>query len=667
MEIQEILKHIKNVKKSGNGFTGLCPVHNDNINSLSISQAKDGKILIHCHAGCSTEKILAALGLTMPDLFPGEVKQEKKIVAVYQYKDLEGNLVHETVRYEPKSFVQRRPDGKGSYIYKDVFKDIKPLLYNLKAVVEAIKNDKVIYVVEGEKDVDNLGKLGLVATTNPMGAGKWQDHYSDYLVNASVVIVPDNDEPGKQHAQDIAKSLYCKAKSIKIVELPGLPAKGDVTDFFLNIGSKTKGINKLNELVAAASEWTPPQEKSLTICLDSVEVEEVKWLWKPYIPIGKLTLLQGDPGQGKTYLAVNIAAIVSRGGSFPEGESFNKCEPGNVVYQTAEDGLADTLKPRLVQAQADCSRIFVIDESEQTLSLLDERIEKTMQDLKPKLFVIDPLQAYLGGNIDMHRANEVRPVLARLGRLAEKYNCAVIIIMHLSKASQNRHLYRGLGSIDLPAAARSVLLVGSNVNNPQERGIVHIKSSLAPLGDTVGFEIHPEYGFCWKGKSELTADDILGAFRSDSETNALEDAKDFLKTMLQEEQLTAKEVYKMAEVSGFSKRTIDRAKADLKIRSVKIGYGPSGRWIWKLKDCQTYKYINSLATLDRNIENKGFEQTLPMATFDIKIANGNESTSIENKAFHQRLPNNSVPIEDGNLNEEFTELPLPKDLPWKEE
>jgi KaiC/GvpD/RAD55 family RecA-like ATPase len=148
------------------------------------------------------------------------------------------------------------------------------------------------------------------------------------------------------------------------------------------------------------------------INMRDVAVEDVKWLWHPYIPLGKLTIIQGDPGEGKTTFVLALIALLTNGEPLPEEE---KGSPSiNVIYQTAEDGLADTIKPRLLAAGADCSKVLVIDESERELSLCDERLELAIKKTGARMIVLDPMQAYLGGEIDMHRANEVRPIFKRL-------------------------------------------------------------------------------------------------------------------------------------------------------------------------------------------------------------------------------------------------------------
>ena len=174
------------------------------------------------------------------------------------------------------------------------------------------------------------------------------------------------------------------------------------------------------------------------ISMGEIRAEEVKWLWYPYLPRGKLTIVQGDPGEGKTTFVLAIIAALTRGEALPESEQA--LEPLNVIYQTAEDGLADTIKPRLDAAGADCSRVLVIDESQRELTLCDHRLEQAVQQTRAQLIVLDPIQAYLGDGVDMHRANEVRPVLKRVAAMAERTGCAVILIGHMNKAQGLRVL-----------------------------------------------------------------------------------------------------------------------------------------------------------------------------------------------------------------------------------
>ena len=263
------------------------------------------------------------------------------------------------------------------------------------------------------------------------------------------------------------------------------------------------------------------------IKMSDVEPTKVEWLWYPYIPYGKVTIIQGDPGEGKTTLILNLAALLSKGEKLPESEE--KSDPINIIYQTAEDGLSDTVKPRLIAANADDERITVIDESKSELSLTDERLEQAIIETKAKLVILDPLQAYIGANVDMHRANEIRPVMKHLSEVAQRQQCAVVLIGHLNKAIGMKSSYRGLGSIDIPASARSVLLVGRIKDNPTVRVMAQIKSSLAPEGEPIAFELNKETGFHFIGKYDISIDDLLNGTSSVSK---LEQAEKLLNDML---------------------------------------------------------------------------------------------------------------------------------------
>ena len=258
------------------------------------------------------------------------------------------------------------------------------------------------------------------------------------------------------------------------------------------------------------------------ISMSEINAEEVQWLWYPYIPLGKLTILQGDPGEGKTSFILAVIAALTRGDPLPECEQA--AEPMNVIYQTAEDGLADTIKPRLESAGADCTLVLVIDEGKRELTLCDARLEEAIRRTAAKLIVLDPLQAYFGSDVDMHRANEVRPVLKRLSLMAERTQCAVILIGHMNKAQGLKSGYRGLGSIDFRASARSVLIVGRLKSGDTLRIVAQDKNSLAPEGAAIAFELHPEHGFQWKGFCDATVDSILnGTGQVQTKTMQMED------------------------------------------------------------------------------------------------------------------------------------------------
>lgn len=290
----------------------------------------------------------------------------------------------------------------------------------------------------------------------------------------------------------------------------------------------------------------------------------------------KDTIIQGDPGEGKTTLALSIAAALTQGEKLPN-EAESKA-PVNVIYQTAEDGLADTIKPRLEAVNADCARVLVIDESKEELSMTDERIEKAIQQTGAKLIILDPIQAYIGANVDMHRANEIRPVMSKLGRIAEEYGCAVVLIGHMNKATGQKSSYRGLGSIDITAVARSVLIVGKMRDSPSKRIMTQAKSSLAPVGKSLLFEINENSALEWKGEVDITAEQFLE--NGGAELSKLEIATEFLLETLKDGKVSQKEIAAAASDYDFSARTLNEAKKNLKVLSIKA----DNKWNWKLPD-----------------------------------------------------------------------------------
>ena len=296
------------------------------------------------------------------------------------------------------------------------------------------------------------------------------------------------------------------------------------------------------------------------IRMSDVELTPVEWLWKPYLPFGKLSVLQGNPGEGKTYFAMHLAAACTNGKLLPNME---RMEPFNVIYQTAEDGLGDTVKPRLIEAGADLDRVLVIDDSDVRLTLSDERIEKAIVENNARLVIIDPIQAYLGADVDMNRANEVRPIFMRLGQVAQRTGCAILLIGHLNKAAGMQSLQRGLGSIDIAAAVRSVMFIGKLKHDPTMRILTHEKSSLAPPGVSLAFSLGDEGGFRWVGEYDITADEMLSGIEPQRETKT-QQAKDLICTLLAGgKQVFSEDIDKAALERGIPGRTVRDAKREL--------------------------------------------------------------------------------------------------------
>ena len=296
------------------------------------------------------------------------------------------------------------------------------------------------------------------------------------------------------------------------------------------------------------------------IRMSDVELTPVDWLWKPYLPFGKLSVLQGNPGEGKTYFAMHLAAACTNGKLLPNME---RMEPFNVIYQTAEDGPGDTVKPRLIEAGADLDRVLVIDDSDVQLTLSDERIEKAIIENNARLVIIDPIQAYLGADVDMNRANEVRPIFMRLGQVAQRTGCAILLIGHLNKAAGMQSLQRGLGSIDIAAAVRSVMFIGKLKHDPTMRILTHEKSSLAPPGVSLAFSLGDEGGFRWVGEYDITADEMLSGIEPQRETK-IQQAKDLICALLAGgKQMLSEDIDKAALERGIPGRTVRDAKREL--------------------------------------------------------------------------------------------------------
>lgn len=304
------------------------------------------------------------------------------------------------------------------------------------------------------------------------------------------------------------------------------------------------------------------------IHMEDVVSKEVEWLWYPYIPYGKITIIEGDPGEGKTTLVLKLAAALSRGLPLPCDDD-KEYEPIHIIYQTAEDGIEDTIKPRLEKAGADCSMIRVIDETDKELSMTDDRLEQAIIETGARLIILDPIQAYIGATVDMHRANEIRPVLKHLGIIAEKHNCAIILIGHMNKASGSKSTYRGLGSIDIQATARSVLLVARLRDKPNIRIMAHDKSSLAPAGDAIGFEMTEDNGMVCIGPYDITIDELLSGNEGRGKKK-LDIAENFIKEYFGTNKvIPSNEIMMEAAKRSIKRNTLLLAKKKLGITSDK--------------------------------------------------------------------------------------------------
>lgn len=529
MTFEELLTRLDNVQGHGGQRSARCPAHDDHANSLSVSAGKDGRILLKCHAGCTAEEICGALGITAKDLFPAapspKATSKRKIVARYDYYDRNGVFLYQKTRWldesGKKSFTWSHKDSAGRW--QSGRGDAPLILYN---EWEALEHDRV-FLVEGEKDVETMRThLHLPAVSTPDGADKttegnarkWKPHFTEALTGKSVVIIPDNDGPGKTFAQYAASVLHGKAASVKLLDLKSewdkLPEHGDITDVLEAVGDPQKVAFNLEALETMAEEYIPEEappdnegtDKFAPRIVRAIDVPYTppRWLIAPYFQRGKGTLIQADNGTGKTVFMCAIAAHVSTGRPIL-GLPIET--PGDVLVLSVEDELP-TLRGRIEADGGDLSRCHLIEHAA-GLTLTSPEIEEFIKATNAKLLIFDPLQAFLGSDVDMFRANETRPVLAKLFDMCDRNDCACAIISHEGKNTFGKSaVNRALGSVDIPASMRSILQIIQDPSDPSLIVAVHVKCSNAPRGKSLSYRIIENGGLTWEGFSEITVEDL---------------------------------------------------------------------------------------------------------------------------------------------------------------
>jgi putative DNA primase/helicase len=444
--MERVLDKLTGVKPSGpNRWMAQCPAHEDREASLSLKIGDDGKALMRCHAGCLTAAIVAAIGLTMGDLFPDGSTPERtapavaqgvttrpRMVKTYDYLDAAGSLVYQVCRFEPKTFRQRHKLPTGEW--KWGMAGVTPLLYRLPELAEAIAAERRVFLVEGEKDADNLTELGYVATTAPMGAGKWRDEYTATLAGGAIVILPDNDLPGQTHAQLVAATLHAAGSAVKVVELPNLPPKGDVSDWLAAGGS----IDQLESIVGKTPRWAPPTtdgSRRTRWRLD--ELWDNDSIMRPPPPIvprlawsGRSTLLAAREKSGKSTLTGYMAAQVTRGRTF----LGDPCAMGDVLLIGLEEYLGDAAR-RLRHFDADGSRVHLVDGFTGEPRTRPQELLAHIDAVDPVLVIVDSLAAYSNGQAqDDNNASQMAAIVQPLTDMAHTRGVALVIIHHARKA-----------------------------------------------------------------------------------------------------------------------------------------------------------------------------------------------------------------------------------------
>jgi len=614
-------------------WRGPCPIHGGKDDNFAVDPTT-GRWF--CHSACARggdiltleealtgadfrtakEEVFRIVGrLESPNSDPSG-PGSARIAVAYDYTDESGRLLYQVVRMDPKGFRQRRPNGNGGWIWN--IKGVQLVLYRLSELVK--RASETVFICEGEKDVYSLEGLGLLATCNAMGAGKWRPEYSEALRGRSVAILPDNDQAGRKHAAAVVGALLSVAASVRIVELPGLAAKGDVTDWRA-AGGTFEGLRQLTEGAApmdaaALSElrarWgladEEPRQQAhaeagslVTRRLSDINAKPVRWLWQGRIARGKVSIIAGNPGLGKSQVTASIAAIVTTGGRWPVDRS--QCTPGDVVFLSAEDDPADTLRPRLEAAGASLHRVHVMDavilgytgEGQQQNRAFS--LQRDIQALSVKLaelgdvaaVVIDPITAYLG-DVDSHRNAEVRALLAPLSELAAQHGTAIIGVSHLNKSAGTEALMRVTGSLAFVAAARAAYLVAQDPENSARRFFLPMKNNIGPDSAGLAFRIEAatvqsDAGplqtslVAWDSEPVTTTADEVMRTQAPEHGSILREAEEWLRETLSEP-TPAAEIYRMATDAGISSKTLRRASESLRI--VKKKTGMKAGWVWSL-------------------------------------------------------------------------------------
>lgn len=308
----------------------------------------------------------------------------------------------------------------------------------------------------------------------------------------------------------------------------------------------------------------------------NIKAKPVEWLWYPYIPFGKITVIQGDPGEGKSTVALDLVSRLTRGLPMPDGYPVSKASVA--IYQCAEDGMADTIKPRLVQAGADCEKVAYIVDDDIILTLEDGRIESSIRETGARIFIVDPLQAFIPTDIDMTCATKMRSILRKLASTAEQTQCAVILIGHMNKDSGAKNLYRGLGSIDIAAIARSVLMIARDTERPELRYLYPVKSSLAPEGPTMAFSFRKNGGIEWRGQYDVAPPTFDNG--TTIKTSKRDKARAELIRLLQHGAKPASEMIDTLAEAGIGSRTVEKVKQEMQI----VAYRSGKCWFWKLPE-----------------------------------------------------------------------------------
>lgn len=523
------------------------------------------------------------------------------------YVDARGRTVLRVCRWTrrdgQKTYSQFRPTEDGGFARGGVSGGAG--LYRLPEILAASEAGKTIHVVEGEKKVHLMLALGFEATCNAGGAGKWRESHVESLRGAGRVVVwADNDEPGRRHARKVVQSLRrVGVRDVRVPNPSGLKEGEGIDDWLdqrRSVGTAHDAIREeLSSLVdkcEATSAFDPTLDdfRFNVTRLSQLKSEPVEWIWPGWIPAREVTIIDGDPGLGKSTLGADLAARLSRGQEMPDGSKSQG--PAGTVLLTHEDDYQRVVLPRLRAAGADLDRIATVQVGDPSAP---REIKITAHELKAveaaaievgaKLILIDPLMAYLPGEVNMYRDHDVRRGLLPLRDLARRINAAVVVVRHLTKNSDCSAIHRGGGSVGIIAGARSALLLAIDPNGTKsDRVLAVTKNNLAPLAPSLTLRLVPDSAEnCakveWSGVSQLSADDLLRPFPSPRRGGTLARASDLLREVLASGPVRSSEVDDLAVDSGISLETLKRAKKALGVRARKLGQPGQRAQHWEIE------------------------------------------------------------------------------------
>jgi len=515
MELDDFLSRLDGVRRLPSGISARCPAHHDQVASLTVNPGNNGGVAVYCHANCDTRDVVAAMGLTMADLMG-----RPAITATYPYCDEDGHELYRINRWvNPKRFVVE-PAG---------LSEAQRVPFDLPALAKARIDGSTVWIFEGEKDALRGKTLGLVATTNPFGAGKWLEHYSPYVAGCPVIIVADNDPAGHAHARDVARSVAAHAAGVSIVRA----RYGKDFSEMLDLGWTLDALETLPE----------PNELSSVVAIN-VAIKPITWLWNGYFPMAKVAIVEGDPGASKSALTIDLIARFTSGQKMPDATAHSGPHP--VVLITAEDDVADTIAPRLKAAGADLRLVHLIDHGSDPakpfiIGTDMPALYRMVMSTGAKLVVLDPLSAFLGDRVDSHNDASVRAGLYPLYRMAGDTGAAVLVVRHLNKGSGAKAIYRGGGSIGFIGAARAAYTVGQDPEDPNRRIMACTKMNIAPAPPSLGYSVlSGHYGpyLEWHGIVDTNAQQLV-----DGESSAdSREMIDFLNRVVGKEPMTWREI-----------------------------------------------------------------------------------------------------------------------------